>query len=209
MDGDFADILALVELSESFKFRLIVDEAHAAGSIGRAGKGVLFDLNLQRKVFATTITFGKAFGSHGAALLGSHELRDFAINFCHSLVYSTALPESSLIAINEALSFFIECPQNLYKLQNNCNYVQSRLLKKSLYSSPIISVPFVSTIKLKETALELNNRGYGVYPILSPTVKKGLERLRICLHSFNTKEQIDYINQRGGNRTACGGVDYF
>lgn len=193
MDGDFADILALVELSKSFQFRLIVDEAHTVGSIGRAGKGLLFDLNLQKKVFAITITFGKAFGSHGAALLGSHELRDFAINFCHSLVYSTALPESSLMAIDEALSFFVECPQNLYKLQNNCHYVQSRLLKKSLYFSPIISVPFASTIKLKATSRELNSKGFGVQPILSPTVKQGLERLRLCIHSFNTKEQIDSL----------------
>ena len=69
---------------------LIVDEAHATGIFGELGRGLVYELGLCEHVFARIMTFGKALGTHGAAVLGNNELRSFLINFSRSFIYTTS-----------------------------------------------------------------------------------------------------------------------
>ena len=70
MDGDLAPLTEMVEICEEFGAHLIVDEAHAIGTIGESGEGLVLSLGIQDKILARVITFGKALGVHGAAFLG-------------------------------------------------------------------------------------------------------------------------------------------
>ena len=93
------------DVSHKHRARVIVDEAHATGVIGNKGQGLVQSLGLEKKVFARVITFGKALGAHGAAILCGQELRDYLINFARSFIYTTALPPHSIATIIAAYEF--------------------------------------------------------------------------------------------------------
>ena len=103
MDGDEAPLKALVEFCQSENLYLIVDEAHATGVFGEKGEGLTVSQGLEEFVFARIHTFGKAMGCHGAAVLGSRELRDFLINFARSFIYTTAMPPREVLSIKSSL----------------------------------------------------------------------------------------------------------
>ena len=102
MDGDSPDLKALSELCKRLKCRLIVDEAHA---IGVTQRGMVVDAGIQNDVFARVVTFGKALGCHGAAVLGSAELQTYLVNFARSFIYTTALPSHTVASIKAAYEY--------------------------------------------------------------------------------------------------------
>jgi len=198
MDGDMAPLTEICELCHTYQANLIVDEAHAVGVFGDKGKGLVNQLGLEHKVFARVVTFGKALGTHGAAILGSATLRSYLINFARSFVYTTALPLNQIIAIKCAYQML---GQNEYQKQltEKIEYYNSLTSKTSLRSgksnSCIQTVLFNNDTAAKEAATFLQDKGFDVRAILSPTVPEGKERLRICLHLYNTHEEIrDLIN---------------
>lgn len=196
MDGDDAPLIDIVALCKKYNANLIVDEAHATGITANNGKGKVQELNLENEVFARVHTFGKAMGCHGAIVLGSDLLRNFMINFSRTFIYTTALPLNSLIAINQSYKLLQKSIDNISKL-----HVLINLFKKNISAdipliksnSPIQCVIVNGNTEVKKIAAQLQESGFDVRPILSPTVTKGKERLRVCIHSFNTPEQIEKL----------------
>lgn len=198
MDGDFSPIESLVNLSEQLNFNLIVDEAHSTGIFGQKGEGLLVEKKLESKVFARIHTFGKAMGCHGAIIAGSVLLREYLINFARSFIYTTALSPHAVYSIKNAFSLLPEsgAPGRLHK---NISHFKAQMIHFHLEDffiksdSPIQSAIFESPAKVKEISARLEEKGFDAKPILSPTVPKGQERIRFCLHSYNTPDQIQEI----------------
>ncbi|MCC6691585.1 MAG: 8-amino-7-oxononanoate synthase [Bacteroidia bacterium] len=198
MDGDCAPLEAIVRLVEKYNAHLIVDEAHATGVFGLKGEGRVVELTLEQRVFARIHTFGKAMGCHGAIVVGCNDLKQYLINFARSFIYSTALPQHSLAAIKCAYLFLQTNTQVIDKLKSNIIFFkeQARSIKNSglIESiSPIQSVLIGNIDQTKNISKEIYRTGFDVRPILSPTVPVGTERLRICLHSYNTKSEIEEL----------------
>jgi 8-amino-7-oxononanoate synthase len=196
MDGDEALLKEILELCQKYNANLIVDEAHSTGITGSTGKGFVQSLGIEKDVFARVHTFGKALGCHGAIVTGSKLLRDYLINFSRSFIYTTALPIHSLIAIDQAYSMLIDNGTLIKELQDNISYFKTKISENTGISlipsnSPIQCIVVSGNEKVKHLAELLQKDGYDVRPILSPTVQKGKERLRICLHCFNGKDQIN------------------
>ncbi|MDC0254036.1 pyridoxal phosphate-dependent aminotransferase family protein [Bacteriovoracales bacterium] len=190
MDGDLAPLEEQAELCQNFGAHLIVDEAHGAGVLGEEGKGLTYKNTLREKVFARIITFGKAFGVHGAALLGTDLLKQFLVNFCHSFIYTTALPEHSLFSIRESLYFHKDNSRNRANLKKNIDLFSELTGLEEAWLSPIFTLFAKENKKLREISDDLKKERFAILPIFSPTVQKGSERLRICLHSFNKSNEI-------------------
>lgn len=194
MDGDMAPLKNIVEVSKKNDAYLIVDEAHAVGVFGWEGRGIIHGREITDYVFARIITFGKAFGFHGAAVLGSSELISYLVNFARSFIYTTALPPSDYQIIKNRIEKGDIRTRQL-NLHNNLNYFRTNLELRTIseINSPIQVFHFDS----KEMVVEVSKRmiANGIYtkPIFSPTVPKGKERIRLCLHSFNTKEEMDML----------------
>jgi 8-amino-7-oxononanoate synthase len=112
MDGDMCPLIRLVELCEKYSAHLIIDEAHATGVVGYNGEGLVQELQVQDRIFARVHTFGKACGCHGAAVLGSQQLRDFLINFARSFIYTTALSPHAVAVIEKSYNYFQRCIMN-------------------------------------------------------------------------------------------------
>jgi 8-amino-7-oxononanoate synthase len=198
MDGDLAPLQELVNLCEQHGGHLIIDEAHATGVIGKQGEGLVQYLQLHHRCFARVHTFGKALGCHGAVVLGSEALRNYLINFSRPFIFTTALPEVSVAAICASYNIFPGLVQEREHLQELVNTFQSAAVNTNEYTvlrstTPIQGIVIPGNEAVKRVAASLQKKGLDVRPILYPTVPKGGERLRIVLHSFNTKDEVKEV----------------
>jgi len=196
MEGDQCNLAEVVQICEAARAHLIVDEAHAGGLVGEKGQGLVSHLSLNNKIFAKVITYGKAFGSHGAIVLGSDELRNFLINFARSFIYTTALPPAAVDRILSITSVVSEMTAERDKLNELITYFRNHIptgIESFNSTSPIQGIFVLGNEKSKQLAGILREQGLMVKEILSPTVPPGRERIRLCLHSFNSRDEIDQL----------------
>ncbi len=198
MDGDSPDLMALTELSDDENCRLIIDEAHALGIFGSRGRGLIEDANLSAHIFARIVTFGKAMGCHGAAILGSKQLSDYLVNFARSFIYTTAPSPHSLCSILMAHKYLDSDSGSgaRKKLMERIAYFKEIVAENSMENRFILSDSAIQSCVVPGNSNVINisesliDQGYDVRPILAPTVASNSERLRFCLHSFNTEKEI-------------------
>jgi 8-amino-7-oxononanoate synthase len=201
MDGDTPNLEELVQLAEKHDAYMVVDEAHALGVLGDKGEGLVQSLHLQYTVFARIMTFGKGLGCHGAAILGSEELKNYLVNFARSFIYTTGLSPHSVATILMAYQQLEKATYSQQQLKNNIahfNQEKNRLSLKPLFvfsKSAIQSAIIPGNERVKSIAHQLQSKGFDVKPILSPTVPEGQERLRFCLHSYNSEIEITQLVQ--------------
>jgi len=188
MDGDVAPIQEIIQIVEKYKASLIVDEAHTFGVFGY---GLVEKYQLQSRVLATVITYGKALGAHGAAILCDDIIKSYLINFASPFIYTTSAQDVQWMSIKTGYEFLKENEKLSLKLQENIKIFRRQNLKTpSSEKSPIQALVIPDNQKLKTVQQNLSDNGFLTYAVYSPTVKEGTERLRICLHSFNTEEEI-------------------
>lgn len=199
MDGDSPNLEELVTVSNKYNCYLVVDEAHALGVFGEKGEGLVQMLGLQDQVFARIMTFGKGLGCHGAAIVGSQELKDYLVNFARSFIYTTGLSPHSVATILIAYQHLESEKQTINKLRENIihfNQKKNLLGLKPMFvrsKSSIQSAIIPGNQNVKSIAKQIQEKGFDVKAILSPTVPEGQERLRFCIHSFNSKEEISEV----------------
>lgn len=195
MDGDIAPLSAMVKVAEKYNAAIIIDEAHSNGVLGEQGAGLVSSLGLEERIFARIHTFGKAIGVHGAIVLGSTALREYLTNYARSFIFTTAMPPHNVLAIKAAYEYLSAHTFLIKQLKNNIQYFNENAKKaigKRLIPSPtaIQAVIIEGNDEAKMIAERIKEAGFQVKAILFPTVPKGKERIRICLHAFNTKEEI-------------------
>ncbi|MGB1033138.1 MAG: aminotransferase class I/II-fold pyridoxal phosphate-dependent enzyme, partial [Flavobacteriales bacterium] len=195
MDGDSPDFDRLLELKKLYKFALFVDEAHGFGWV-ESGQTRTEQLGIAEHIEARTVTFGKALGAHGAAVLCSENWKAFLVNFARPFIYSTGPSSSFYHRIGEQYLKIKGADEERKSLSSNMAYFLSRKKKSSLKmivsASPIQGV-IGNEVQVRGWEQKLLENGVSAKKILSPTVATGKERIRICLHSFNTKEEIDLL----------------
>lgn len=204
MDGDEAPLRELAALCEKYNAALCVDEAHAGGVFGENGSGLCNAAGISAQVFARLFTYGKAFGCHGAAIAGPAVLRNFLVNFSRAFIYTTALPLHSLVAIQAAYELMPHAGQERKQLQEHIVYFKTRLSAGTTRLLPaagpiqcIMKPGNENVRKLAHTIRHptMYNTGFDVKAILSPTVAAGAERIRICLHAFNTRTELEQLTE--------------
>ena len=205
MDGDSPNLEELTQLSQKYNCYLVIDEAHALGVFGDKGEGLIQSLGLQEKIFARIMTFGKGLGCHGAVILGNQELKNYLVNFARSFIYTTGLTPHSVATILVAYQQLEIHKEALHSLRANINHFnqeKNMMGLKPLFvrsNSSIQSAIIPGNENVKNIAKELQEQGFNVKAILSPTVPEGQERLRICLHSYNSAAEITTVMQKLAN----------
>ncbi|KAF7947629.1 hypothetical protein EAE96_008711 [Botrytis aclada] len=222
MDGDLCplrsvvdiveDIFGLGGLTESGRGYIVVDEAHSTGVYGPNGRGLVCELGLEEKIFARLHTFGKALAGNGAIILTTPLTRHYLLNYARPLIYSTSLSTPSLLLI--AASYSLLLSSSTAPLQSHVRSLSHHFtsllsqLPHSLYLRPQRQNPkpytedlnwtpifSLQTPEPKDLAAFCQKAGYNVRAIMSPTVKKGSERVRVCLHAGNTFEEVEGLVQ--------------
>jgi 8-amino-7-oxononanoate synthase len=208
MDGDFAPLREILDLALTHKACVIVDEAHGLGVFGKHGMGLLEEYGLENhtSLLCSIFTFGKAAGCHGAVVCGSHGVREYLYNFGRPIVYSTSLPLHSLVCVScsyetmrgdhgkslrEQVMDLVDLFRSLAQehVVNKCGGALTLAPSTSPIQALIIPnnnrcVDFCNTLWMT------SGNAIRLYPIRSPTVPKGQERVRIVLHAHNTSEQV-------------------
>lgn len=199
MDGDSPNLEELANLCEKYNCHLVVDEAHTLGVFGDFGQGLVQSQGLQNKIFATIMTFGKGLGCHGAAILGNKELKNYLVNFARSFIYTTGLSPHSVATILIAYQHLEAEKEAIQTLKSNIQFFNQEKLQLGLkplfvYSKSAIQCAIIpGNEKVKSIAHQLQENGFDVKAILSPTVPEGQERLRFCLHSYNSEKEISEV----------------
>lgn len=193
MDGDHCPLFEMVDLCKKYGVLLILDEAHSTGIFGENGEGIACNLEPEQEIFARIYTFGKAVGVHGACVVGDQKLKEYLINFSSPFIYTTAMPPHALFSIEAALGFIEKKPMLRENLFNNIAYFDRLFGPAVSVSTPIKSVQISGNNPVKRAAYTLQEAGFAVMPVLSPTVAEGKERLRICIHAHNTEEEIEQL----------------
>lgn len=195
MDGDEAPLVELLRLKKQFSAALLLDEAHAAGW-KKDGLALAEELAIAEEIDLRIITFGKAFGAHGAAVLCSDVYKQYFINHARSFIYTTAPSTSFWEHISWSLDMVGSAKEAREDLEANILLFASLAEESPLNflksSSPIQGV-LGSAEQLQLWSEKAGEAGMVVRPILHPTVPLGAERLRICLHSFNQKSDIQQL----------------
>ncbi len=193
-DGSLAPLSEICSLAKQYHAHVIVDEAHAIGVYGPSGKGLVAAHNLSSDVFALVVTCGKALGTQGAFVLGSNTLKQAIINFSNPFIYTTAPSFYSLAAISCSYQLFPAMEYERHQIQ--------KLIHRFQTLSPQASYTHIQPIfiqgndAVKTRARELQKQGYDVRALTSPTVGQGRESLRICLHAYNTEQEIEELLTR-------------
>jgi 8-amino-7-oxononanoate synthase len=195
MDGDVCHLREIQKVCEKFKAHLIVDEAHAVGVMGKNGQGLVVSLSLQDKIFCRVVTFGKAFGASGAAILASNTVKNYLVNFCSSFIYTTAPSAFVYLNISSVIDWLIskEFIVERQRLTSNIGYMNQTLGIEN--KTPIYPFVFGSVGGLRDISISLRENKISCTPIFPPTVRRGYERLRVCIHSHNSRENIDTFSR--------------
>lgn len=197
MDGDFAELQQVVELARRFGAHIVLDEAHSVGVLGEGGRGLAQLHCVEDEVLLRLITFGKAYGQSGAAVLGSNALKAYLVNACRSFIYTTGIPGYQVEAIRLAHQVLAQANRERMALGEIIDYFRSKKLELNLLGmsnpGPIQSIRVKDSEQLQLLADKINQEGINVKAIFPPTVQKGEECIRICLHAFNTKEEVDRL----------------
>jgi len=204
MDGDAAPLAEIVRLKEEHGAWLLVDEAHAAGILGPAGRGLLAKENLASRVELQMGTLSKALGSGGGYVAGSRVLVDFLVNRARSFIYSTAPPPSvaaaSLAALELVQSEEGDCLRD--KLWENVRRLLMQTPEKwlpesargdGLPESAIIPIMIGDEALAMKLADKLLAQDLLVPAVRYPTVPRGKARLRVTLSAAHQPEQIDQL----------------
>lgn len=194
MDGDRSDITKLSELAAEYDANLYIDDAHALGVFGEAGRGLVYG-NALPEIWVGT--FGKAFGSFGAFVACSSQMKQYLINFCGGFIYSTALPPGVLGSIEAALELMPTLEEERARLASNSEYLRNCLLENDFdiagSASHIIPVVIGEEQKTLELSLYLENHGFLVSAIRPPTVEPKGSRLRISIQAGHKREHIEAL----------------
>ena len=197
MDGDCANVSALLALAENHDALLMIDDAHGIGTLGADGKGLTAQHDISGHARLIEVgTFGKAFGAYGAFILGTAELIEALRQRQRTLIYSTALPVAMIAAADAALEL-MQSGEALAALQRNVAYFKTATAGLSFMASDTAIQPLVlgSDEQALRMAAKLRQAGFFVPAIRPPTVPEGTARLRFTLSAAHSTDQIDQLVQ--------------
>ncbi|MCL4244695.1 MAG: 8-amino-7-oxononanoate synthase [Candidatus Dadabacteria bacterium] len=195
MDGDVAPLKDITELSGKYGAALMVDEAHAAGVLGKRGSGATGHFGVEDRVPVVMGTLSKAVGSLGGYVAGSQKLVDFIRNRVRSYIFDTSLPAPSLAASLAAIRIIENEPERRERLWSLIrrfkNGIEGMGLKVMRSDSAIVPVLVGEAAPALRFAAVLRERGVYTPAVRPPSVPPGMCRIRVTLMATHTEAQID------------------
>ncbi len=195
MDGDSAPLAPLQQLAEQHASWLLVDDAHGIGVVGEQGRGSCWQQQVKPPLLV--VTFGKAFGLSGAAVLCDADTAEYLLQFARHLIYSTAMPPAQAFALQAALQAVQQgddlrqqLADNIARFRRGAQQLPFRLAESATAIQPLIVGDNQQALTL---ASQLRERGCWVTAIRPPTVPPGTARLRITLNARHEAQDIDVL----------------
>jgi 8-amino-7-oxononanoate synthase len=197
MEGDIADLPAIVKLAKAYGARIMLDDAHAIGVLGEGGRGTAEHFGLEDEVDIIMGTHSKSLAAIGGFIAGPSEVISWIKHLARSMMFSASLPPSLTASVSTALDIIEEQPELRARLWRNTH----KMLKgyKTLgydtgtSETPIIPVLIKDTMKTYEMCRLLFENGVFANAVISPAVPQGRELLRTSYMATHTEEQLDKV----------------
>jgi 8-amino-7-oxononanoate synthase len=195
MDGDFANLDGLLDITESHRASVFVDEAHSMLGCGAHGRGVAEHYGVEDRIPLVYGTFSKAFAAVGGFVTGAVETLDYLRYYAHSYAYSCALPPVIVAAVLKALDIAEREPQLRSRLWDNARYFREQL--NSLGIDTGASTTYIMPLVIGDRARmyhlghELRRRGVWVAPVDYPAVPEDRICFRACVTANHTRADLD------------------
>lgn len=195
MDGDLADLKALIRLKKKYRALLVVDDAHGTGVLGAHGRGATEGFSKGIDIIMGTLS--KAIGGLGGFVAADKLLIDQLINFARPFIFATALPPALCAAAEEALTVIEKGAGLRKKLWDNIAKAHQGLIRLG-YSivqpeSAILPVIIGDEKKAVEASRQLLERGLFIPAVRFPTVPKGKARLRVTISAAHSSQDIEKL----------------
>ena len=195
MDGDIANLPEMVKLKKRYNARLMVDDAHSFGVLGKNGRGTANHFGLEDDVDIVMGTFSKSFASLGGFLAADRAVIDYLRHFARSVIFSASITPASTAAVLAALDIMENEPELIEKLWANTERmrkgVQDMGYDTGTSCTPIIPLIVGDDEKVLRMRRMLLDEGVFVNPVVSPAVPPNKTLIRLSLMATHTFEQID------------------
>lgn len=198
MEGDICPLPDIVKIGKKYGARIIVDDAHATGIIGKTGRGTCEYFGLEKgEVDLVVGTCSKTFATVGGFVVGDEDIIHYIRHNARSQIFSAALPPASVASINKALDLIEKDTSrrdNLFRMSDN--------LKKGLRelgydlghsTTPVIPVHVGSNENCFKMWRALHELGIFSNPVVSPAVPPGHALMRLTLMATHTDEHVRKI----------------
>ncbi|MCX5815747.1 MAG: pyridoxal phosphate-dependent aminotransferase family protein [Proteobacteria bacterium] len=197
MEGDIADLPSIVKLAKTYGARIMVDDAHGIGVLGKTGRGTAEHFGLEDQVDLIMGTFSKSLAAIGGFIVGDQTIIDYIKHTARSMMFSASLPPALVAAASAALDVVDEDPELLEQLWKNTrkmlNGYKALGFDTGTSETPIIPVMIKDAAKTCKMCSLLFDKGVFVNPIVSPAVPPGRELLRTSFMATHTDSQLDQV----------------
>ena len=199
MEGDIADLPNIVKLARKYGARIMVDDAHGIGVLGRTGRGTAEHFGLEDEIDLIMGTYSKSLASIGGFIAASEEVIHYIKHFARALIFSASPPPASIASVSAAIDIIEEEPERRERLRRNTN----KMLKgfKSLgfdtgrSETPIIPLIVGDDQRAFLMAKMLHDKGIFANVAVSPAVPNGNALIRTSYMATHTDEQLDKVLQ--------------
>ena len=195
MEGDIVDLPQIVDIKKKHGARLLVDDAHALGVIGKGGRGTPSHFGLEDDVDLRVGTFSKSLASIGGWVTGPRMVIDWIKHFGRSMLFSASLPPTNLAAAREALRILIAEPERVELLNDNAVYMRDQL-KSMGYdtmdsTTPVLPLLIGDDYKTIQYWRALLDAGLYVNPVMYPAVEEGHSLVRTSYMATHERHHLD------------------
>jgi len=195
--GEIVDLPRLNQIAKKYNARILIDDAHAVGVIGKGGRGTASEFNLESEVDLTMGTFSKTFASLGGFVAGAERVINYLKHFSPALIFSASPTPASVAAALAALDILEAHPELVDKLIFNANYMRTNLkgMGFNVIDGRTGIVPVI--VGNDELAFKmwriLYDSGVFVNVFISPGVPEGRQMMRTSYMASHEKEHLDAI----------------
>ena len=198
MDGDIADLPKITEVARKYRARVLVDDAHALGMIGKGGRGTESHFGVQADLQMGT--FSKSFASLGGFVAGKKEVIDFIRYFGRSIIFSAAMPPPAVAAVRASLKILRENPEMVDELRRKAELYRNELRRIGINTgkSQTAIVPIIIGDEMKTILFWKRLLEEGVYTncVIFPAVPKGEAMLRTSIMYSHAEEHISFALEK-------------
>lgn len=195
MSGEICNLPKIVELKHKYGARVMVDDAHGFGVIGKGGRGTGSHFNLEDEVDIIMGTFSKSLASLGGYMASSERVANYVRHNSRPFIFSASIPPANAACARKALEIIKREPERVKNLQDNGAYVRAGLEKRGIKyipsETPIVAIYTYDDEKTFLACKMLFERGVYVNPVVSPAVPVGSSLIRTSYTATHTHEQLD------------------
>jgi 8-amino-7-oxononanoate synthase len=199
MGGDICNLPEIVRLAQQYEARIMVDEAHGLGVLGKHGRGTAEHFGLEDEVDIIMCTFSKSLASLGGCIAARSEVINYLKHISRPFIFSASIPPGNAAAALEAVNILDAEPERLTRLRDNANFMRDgfRALNLDIGNSetPIIPVMTYDDFETFVKKKQLLEEGVFVNPVISPATPPGMALLRTSYTATHTREQLEYALQ--------------